>query len=47
MTKTLFDRRREQVNKQFGDATRGKSLTKQYKTKLLRKLWKKAKKEIK
>lgn len=47
MTKTLFDKRREYVNKHFGDLTRGRSLSKQYKTKLLRRLWKKAKKEIK
>lgn len=47
MKKSLFDKRREFVNKQFGDLTRGRFMSKQNKTKLLRKLWKQAKKEIK
>ena len=46
MTK-LFDKRREYVNKKFGDLTRGKSISAKKRSKILRKLWNQAKKNIK
>jgi len=44
---TLFDKRREYVNKRFGDITRGRNISNPKKTKLLRKLWRDAKRKIK
>lgn len=43
----IFEKRRRWVNGEFGDLTRGKSLNRSKQNKLLRKLWKKAKREIK
>jgi len=43
---TTFDRQRAWVNNQFGDLARGRPLGIKQRTRLLRKLWKKAKKEV-
>lgn len=43
----LFDRRREWVNTELGDKTRGKKITPKNRIKLMRKLWRQAKKNIK
>jgi hypothetical protein len=40
-------KRREYVNKEFGDKTRGKNLSPKQKTKLFKKLWKVAKRKYK
>lgn len=42
-----FDRQRNWVNENFGNLTRGISMKKKQKSKLLKRLWNKAKKEIK
>tara|TARA_Y100000310_G_C20107559_1_gene545619 strand:+ start:182 stop:322 length:141 start_codon:yes stop_codon:yes gene_type:complete len=45
MTET-FDRQREWVNEQFGNMTRGRSLSLKQKSRILKKLWKQAKRRI-
>jgi len=47
MKESLYVQRRKWVNKEFGDATRGTHMSKQNKTKLLRKLWDTVKRDIK
>jgi len=47
MTKTLFLKRREFVNEQFGKLTKGLHYSNKKKTKLLKVLWKEAKKRFK
>lgn len=46
MTK-LFDKRRAYVNQKFAEETKGRNISNRKKTKILRKLWKEAKKKIK
>jgi len=45
--KTLFNKQREFVNKEFARATIGKHISNNDKTKILKKLWKIAKKKFK
>jgi len=44
---TIFQKRREWVNDSFGKKTSGKSMSNSQKTKLLKQLWKVAKKKFK
>lgn len=43
----LFTQRRMYVNKRFGEITRGTNMPNVKKTKLMRKLWREAKRKIK
>jgi len=45
--KTKFEKRRDYVNEKFGNMTRGKSLSIKQRTKLLKSLWKEAKRKYK
>jgi hypothetical protein len=44
---TTHEKRRAFVNKEYGDMTRGKSLTNAQKTRIFKKLWRQAKRQIK
>jgi len=46
-SKQLFEERRQYVNKKYGDLTRGKRMTKKSQDRILKRLWKDAKRRIK
>lgn len=43
----LFEKRRKYVNEKYGNLTRGKRMTKKTQDKLLKRLWKQAKRKVK